>query len=317
MDEYVVRFTPSRKGVFNLQLGKFATIVGNWTPRHDSWSDPFVTAPLPYDNLTGIWDAFALRSVGTLLAWAQITPSSVVDMDRDKSLRLPILWGPGYATGAAVSGELRWLQYAMEVKSTSLSSRPDTWSHTKELWNDPTVSARIAVSPDEKWNFGLSGSEGPYLKESAISSIPAGRSYRAYREIVLGEDASFAWHHFQAWAEIYEARFEIPAVANADTLAYYLEAKFKLAPQFSWAFRWNQQLYATVFVPQFIPSGGSRPAVAAHRAAWGRDLWRIDSGPAYRITPHVQLKLQASVEQGDADSRGVIGMLATQLTARF
>jgi hypothetical protein len=179
------------------------------------------------------------------------------------------------------------------------------------------VSAHIAVSPDEQWSFGLSGSEGPYLKQSAIPTIPAGRSYRDYREIVLGEDASFAWHHFQAWAEIYEARFEIPAVANADTLAYYLEAKYKFTPQFSWALRWNQQLYATVFVPQFVSSGGSRPSVQAHRAAWGRDLWRIDSAPAYRITPHVQLKLQATVEEGDADSKGVIGMLATQLTVRF
>jgi hypothetical protein len=317
MDEYVVRFTPSRKGVFNLQLGKFATIVGNWTPRHDSWSDPFVTAPLPYDNLTGIWDAFALRSTGTLLEWAQVSPSSAAEMDKDKALRLPILWGPSYTAGAAVSGEVGWVEYALEVKNASLSSRPESWSHTPELWDDPTVSAHIAVSPDEKWNFGLSASEGPYLRQSAIPTVPAGESYRNYRETVFGEDASFAWHHFQAWAEIYEARFEIPAVANADTLAYYLEAKYKITPQFSWALRWNQQLYGTVFVPQFVSTGGSRPSVPSHWAAWGRDLWRIDSAPSYRITPHIQLKLQATVEEGDADSRGVIGMLATQLTLRF
>ena len=317
LDEYVIRFTPSEKGAFDLQIGKFATIVGNWTQRHDSWNNPFITAPLPYDNLTGIWDAIALRSTRTLLEWAQITPSSSFAMDSGKNLRLPILWGPSYTAGAAVSGELGWLQYAVEIKNAALSSRPETWSPTQTQWDTPAFSARIAVSPDERWKLGLSGSEGPYLRQSAVSTLPPGRPLSTYREIVLGEDVSFAWHHFQAWAEMYEARFEIPAVANADTLAYYLEAKVKLTPQFSWALRWNQQLYGTVFVPQFVSSGGSLPPVPAHRSAWGRDLWRMDAAPAYRLTAHIQLKLQASIEEGDADSRGVIGMLATQLTVRF
>ena len=34
LDEYAVRFTPSRDGTLSLQLGQFATIVGNWVARH-------------------------------------------------------------------------------------------------------------------------------------------------------------------------------------------------------------------------------------------------------------------------------------------
>ena len=35
----------------NVQAGKFATVVGNWIERYDSWNNPFITAPLPYENM--------------------------------------------------------------------------------------------------------------------------------------------------------------------------------------------------------------------------------------------------------------------------
>src|SRR5204863_1575759 len=36
-DEYLLRYTPFDTSVVNLQVGKFATVVGNWIPRHLSW----------------------------------------------------------------------------------------------------------------------------------------------------------------------------------------------------------------------------------------------------------------------------------------
>src|SRR3954468_2632526 len=46
IDEYALRYTPWKDGRFNLQIGQFATVVGNWVPRHLSWENPFVNAPL-------------------------------------------------------------------------------------------------------------------------------------------------------------------------------------------------------------------------------------------------------------------------------
>ena len=56
LDEYALRVTPWDDGRFNLQVGKFSTVVGNWVQRHHSWENPFITAPLPYENLTAISD---------------------------------------------------------------------------------------------------------------------------------------------------------------------------------------------------------------------------------------------------------------------
>jgi hypothetical protein len=77
-------------------------------------------------------------------------------------------------------------------------------------------------------------------------SLPPGRDISDYREFVLGQDISFAWHHLQLWAEFYEARFEVPNVGDADTFAYYVEAKYKFTPQLFGAVRWNQQLFNTI-----------------------------------------------------------------------
>src|SRR5438309_11400465 len=59
LDEYAVRFTPWEDSRLNLQLGQFSTVIGNWVPRHLSWDNPFVNAPLPYENVTSIEDKMA------------------------------------------------------------------------------------------------------------------------------------------------------------------------------------------------------------------------------------------------------------------
>jgi hypothetical protein len=306
LDEYVLRLAPFDDARLNLQLGKFATVVGNWTRRHGSWENPFITAPLPYENLTGVWDTTAVRSVPQLQFWGGILPHpNTSGQFVDQYRNIPVIWGPSYASGAAVLGAAGPLDYAVEVKNTSLSSRPETWAPTQTQWQNPTVSGRLGYTPDAMWNLGVSASAGPYLLPSVAGALPAGRSLDQYLELVIGEDASFAWHHVQVWAEAYEARFEIPGVGNADTLAYYVEAKYRFTPQFSGALRWNQQ----VFEPLAVPAGAD--------GAWSRDVTRVDVGPCYRLTAHAEVKVQYSIEHQRADMGEWSSLAAVQLTVRF
>jgi hypothetical protein len=131
IDEYALRVSPWEDGRFSVQIGRFATVVGNWVERHLSWENPFVTAPLPYENLTGIWDSYAPDSADTLLYWGYV-PHGQGDVgygnqSADKPLRNPIVWGPSYATGASVAGKIGHFEYAAEMKNASLSSRPEGW----------------------------------------------------------------------------------------------------------------------------------------------------------------------------------------------
>jgi hypothetical protein len=295
LDEYALRVTPWEDGRLTAQVGKFATVVGNWVPRHLSWDNPFVNAPLVYENITPISDKAAPASLSDFVSASL----------EDKYELNPVIWGPSYASGISVSGRLGRLDYAVEMKNSSLSSRPESWNVTENGFEHPTFSARAGFRPTEAWNFGLSASEGTYFRREAEATLPPGRDIDDYREFVLGQDASFAWHHLQVWAEFYEARFEVPRVGDADTFAYYVEAKYKFTPQFFAALRWNQQLFGT------IDNHSSRSV------RWSQDLGRIDIAAAYRFTSHMQLKLQYGFQHETTGSGDENHLLAAQFTVRF
>jgi hypothetical protein len=295
LDEYALRVTPWDDSRFTLQVGKFATVVGNWVPRHLSWENPFINAPLVYENVTPISDKAA--------------PGSPLDFvarfEHEKYEFAPVIWGPSYASGVSVSGRLGQFDYAAEMKNSSLSSRPESWSVTAMGFDQPTFNGRVGFRPNQSWNFGLSASDGAYFRREAGPTLPRGRDIDDYREFVLGQDISYAIHHLQLWAEFYEARFEVPRVGDADTFAYYFEAKYKFTPQLFGALRWNQQLFGNV---------GDGTGGSLH---WGPDLARIEVAAGYRFTPYTQLKLQYSFQQETSGPRDDNHLFAAQLTVRF
>ena len=299
LDEYFLRYSPVKS--VNVQIGQFATVVGNWVSRHDSWQNPFINAPLPYENLTGIWDTWAAEQTDDLLEWGHVGEYDNGDYS-DKYLRLPIIWGPSYASGIAVSGSLGRFDYAAEMKNAALASRPEYWSVTQTGFEHPTFSGRVGFRPNEMWNVGFSASAGPYFTSEAAPSLPAGRGIGDYHEFVLAQDLSFAWHHLQLWAEFFESRFQVPRIGNADTFSYYFEAKYKITPQLFGALRWNQQLFGTI-------------RDDASRAKWGNDIWRIDAAIGYRFTDYLQGKIQYSF--GHQDSLGSDNLVAVQVTLKF
>jgi len=307
LDEYAVRWRPLDEASLNIQVGKFATVVGNWVTRHGSWENPFVTAPLVYENLTGVWDDAIARSSQTLLAWAHVRPPAVPGVPAtDKDQRLPVIWGPSYATGFAISGERGRLTYATEMKNSSIGSRPYVWQVEDFHWRHPTWNARLGFRPNQMWNLGFSGSTGTYLRAEVEPTLPPGLGMGDYRQIVLAQDVSFAWHHLQVWAEFFEARFTIPGVADADTFAYFIEAKYKFTPQLFGAIRWNEHLYG--YIPDSKTGGETR---------WGLNLRRLDLAGGYRFTPHTQLKIQYSAQHEENGPRELSHILSVQLMLRF
>jgi hypothetical protein len=296
LDEYALRVTPWQDGRFTVQIGKFATVVGNWVPRHLSWDNPFINGPLVYENVTAIQDKYAAFSPLEFIYSPYYEGKYAFN---------PVIWGPSYASGISASGQLGKFDYAVEMKNASLSSRPESWYVTENGFENPTFSGRFGFRPNEAWNFGLSASEGPYFRREAEPTLPPGRDIDDYREVVLGQDVSFAWRHLQLWAEFYEARFEVPRVGNADTFAYYIEAKYKFTPQLFGAIRWNQQLFSTI-------SDGY-----GHNVNWSPDLGRIDIAAAYRFTPHMQLKLQYGFQHETSSPGDDNHLFAAQFTIRF
>ena len=292
LDEYALRITPWRDGRFNLQIGKFSTVVGGWIERHLSWDNPFVNAPLPYENASLVSD---LELPLTSQSFRRVP-------GYDKYEFLPILWGPAYAAGVSVAGKIGRFEYAAELKNATVSSRPESWDDFQ--FDHPALDFRVGWRPNEAWRFGFSAAEGSYLHPDA-RPLPSGSEFSDYRQFVLGQDISYARGHLQVWLEVFESRFEVPRLGDADVFAYYLEAKYKVTPQLFGALRWNQELFS---------SGRDATGQSVSRA---RDVWRVDAAVGYRLTAHSQLKLQYSVARGDFTSNHLQGTFAAQFTVRF
>jgi hypothetical protein len=296
-DEYLLRFAPFADTRLQLQVGKFATVVGNWVARHDSWTNPLINAPLPYEYVTAVSDAVIVPGRDEFLARR--------DLPDRKGQWLPIIWGPSYATGAAVFGRLGTLDYALEVKNAGLSSRPAVWDGRSRGLSDPTVSGRLGWRAAPTLALGVSASGGPYLRGRARAGLPAGRDLDAFKQTVVALDGAYAWRHLELWAELFVSQFEVPNVGAVNTTAYYLEGRYKLTPAAFVALRWNQQVFGTVE----HSSGRAR--------AWDRDAWRIDVGLGYRLARHLQAKLQYALTQQRGDLQQGAQLVALQVTLRF
>jgi hypothetical protein len=297
LDEYLLRWTPLAGPALHVQAGKFATVAGNWVPRHHSWDNPFVTAPLPYENVTIVSDASAPAGPGEFLARRNVP-------DR-KETWVPIVWGPSYTSGAAVTGHVGHFDYAAEVKNAAPSSRPAIWDPTDRGWDDPTAGARLGWRPAAAWSFGTSFSAAPYLRARAEPTLPAGTSLDDFRQWLVGGDASYAHRHLELWAEFFASRFEVPNVGDADTAAWYVEGRYKLTPRLLAALRWNQQLFGDV-----------EDRLGRDRA-WDRDAWRADTALTWRFDRHLQAKLQYSYFRQAGDLQQGEQLVAVQATVKF
>lgn len=297
LEEYFLRWSPLGNEKLNLQVGKFAMVLGNWVNRHDSWSSPFITPPLVYENFTPVPDGAAPASEQAYL--------NTLTRNDNKRRTLPVIWGPSYATGAAVLGTLGDVDYAFEIKNASISSRPSIWRASQQQWTDPTVTGRLGWRPSAAWNFGVSGSLGSYLRRSARGTLPPGKDISDYLQVTAGQDFSFAHKKLQLWAEYYWSQFEIPFVGQANSFSYYLEGKYKLNDVFFLGSRWNQQFFGDVE----DGSGGKK--------TWSRDIFRIDTSLGCRFSRSLQGKVQYSFNHRKGDKQQGENLLTAQLTLKI
>lgn len=297
LDEYLLRWTPWKDNRLHLQFGKFATVVGSWVQRHDSWQNPLITAPLPYENLTPVSYDDVPTSPADFLARRKVPDQ--------KDSWVPIIWGPVYTTGWSIFGTREKIDYAIDLKNAAISSHPESWPLNDSLWRYPTVSARLGFRPTPAWNHGVSFSAGPYLSTEASEALPPGKTISDYYQFTLDYDVSYAFQRWQWWGEVFLSRFEVPNVGNADLVSYYLEVKYKITAGFYAAARWNQELFGKIN----DGLGGE--------ATWGNDMYRIDLALGYRFTRHLQGKLQYSFGHRNASLQQGEQLVAAQVTLKF
>lgn len=279
----------------DLQIGKFATVFGNWAGRHGAWESPFISPPLPYDQATSVTDKTAPPNATAF--------ANRANHPNNNQAWVPVIWGPVYTEGIAAFGSYRDFSLAISGTNQSVSSRPSSWDN-RDLDTNPSFTGRLNWSPLAAWNFGVSGMVGPYLQESAKGTLPLGTSLNDFDQIVVGGDLSFSHGPWQVWAEFIYSRFDVPNVGNADVYSYYVEGKYKISPHFFTALRWGQQFYNKVDTP-------------AGPEKWDNDVLRTEAAFGLRLDQHTQIKIQYTYQYQDASFQDGTQQIAAEATIQF
>ncbi|HAL70406.1 MAG TPA: hypothetical protein DCP71_01365 [Verrucomicrobiales bacterium] len=315
LDEYFLEWKPLEKSWINFRLGKFATAFGAWTQRRLSWDNPFITAPMAYSDMLPVTDDGAVPFAAF---------QNRRNLPDNRQTWQPIIWGPSYATGASVFGQIGLFDYAFEAKNAALASAPRSWDGVENGWDATTYTGRIGWRPAPEWDMGVSYSRGAYLVDARsprqrVMVVPGGNPFTKredYYQTTYGVDASWTHGPWQVWGELMNSRFEVPNLggnhlvppfleANAGTVRVvsgFVEVKRKLGPQWWVATRWNQSWF------------GDLPGTDT---AWDNDGWRADVSVGYRFSRHLQAKLQYSMAGRQGAGREGHHLVAGQITLKF
>jgi len=301
LDEYFAVLQPLDTAALVLKGGTFATCFGQWVNRHFSFQNPLINAPLMYEAMTTVTDG---SNGGTA------TPGRAAFLNRRNQVMnyntwLPVIWGPSYTSGGQIGGSWDRFDYAVELKNAGLSSRPGEWQFWDKSFAYPTLTGRVGWRPDAAWNLGFSGSGGSYVSQDP--RVTGSMNAWDTTQTVLGTDISWAHGPLEIWTEAAWNRFRVPNLGPADTWSYFVEAKWKLAPQWWLAGRWNQQLYGSY--DNTVPPGGE--------VGWDNDLWRIDACLGWKIDRFMQFKVQYSYLGTNGFVQQSPNLFAIQLVMEF
>ncbi len=286
-----------------VQAGVFATPFGNYMKRHESWQNPLIRRPMPYDHRTSIqanfMDQFAFDN------FAPTRTGFVEWRDRKESdfLGEPIIWQEVYAGGAMVFGSAGDFEYAVAIMNSNLSSTAYTWGEWPVRHQAWTLHGRVGYRPTFATKVGFSYAYGAWLPPDAERWLGT-REYTDFKQWTFGLDYEWTAGHLDVFAEVMYTQWHNPIGqpggattgvygANVGSAAGYLEAKYTMAfidPSWFVASRigyvWNTHLA----VERVAGSPGNWPDTD-WRWKWDRDQIRWEWGTGYFLGPELLVKV--------------------------
>jgi len=205
--------------------------------------------------------------------------------------RNPLIGGPDaypvqYPVGVKLAGAARVIDYRVAVLSLPMSHR----GYVPEPTASPRPAVGVGITPVVGLRIGGSATWGPYLNDRFTASQLNNSDWSRYRQRIVAADLSFSRGYLETHAEVAASRYEVPRRPDpiAGT-AYFVEAKYTLAPRFFVAGRYERNDYpfitaagptnwvarATVFSNGEVGAGYRLTATTLLKASYRTDDWRV------------------------------------------
>jgi len=275
VEQAFVRFSPQRLDM-HAQVGRFVTPFGEYPQRHHTTSDPFIRPPLPYQHRTTLAPDDVPAAVDGFLNWKD-------DPEGFRSRGAPMVWNIPYQLGAMVFGGVGPVTYRAAVLSSAPSSHPREWNNLDRF----AFVGHGALHLGPALEVGLSYDRGPYLSTllpASLDTFPiragSSRSRDDYMQQIWGLNAVFARDRFQARAEAFLDRWEVPNVQQTvREIAWTVEARLRFQAGFDVAARAGAIYYNDV-----TGSAGAEP--------WDFDTRRLQFAAGYRFTQSIDARVE-------------------------
>ncbi|MBK7141918.1 MAG: hypothetical protein IPH75_07545 [bacterium] len=288
-----IRFTNLAGKYVNLQAGYIPTTVGSFGARVYSDKNPLIGTPLVFNhhsNLVG-FISDSMRSVAQLLG----------RRDTRYNLGLPVVYDACWNTGAEMYGSVGKLDYSLSLLSGAVSLP------TLEQYKDvPQVTSKLNYYFNPGFMIGAAGFYGPYLSEYVYGDeIPEGHEYVDYMNAGAGYDFYWSSRYLEVFSESYWAMWEHPYLPDLSVTSGYFEAKYKLAPGWYLAGRYDY----------FEP--GTVTTESGSEEKWDYPLKRYEFGIGHRLNRQALLKLVTQLNRCEMNSELDVDLYAMQLSISF
>jgi hypothetical protein len=140
--------------------------------------------------------------------------------------------------------------------------------------------------------------------------LPARAAGRQYRQGALGFDAEISHAYWLVRTELVSTDWQLPALGTPPitepprATAWLTEGRYKLAPGFYVAARYDRMLFSRIQTSQ-----GS--------TTWDADLWRVEAGAGYSLRPNVLLKGSWQYNRRDGGRTTAANLAAAQVVLWF
>lgn len=284
----------------NIHAGIIPNPVGLWGPRTYSNKNPLIGVPLMY-----------LYHTALAPGKYQINNDQLLESRGRGFLKygLPIMYDPCWNSGVEIFGAAGMIDWSVGALSGSVSA--PTIEREKDL---PQMTAKLGLYFSPVFSMQFSGFAGPYLDD--ISSFET--VYEYYPKITASHEAKGAedflnlgggisahydYGMLEMFGEAFFSRWEHPVYDNLDAYSAYVDARYKLAPQWYLAgrvetIRFSQYDFGSVNGKQH----------------WDYPLNRFELGVGYHFDEAVTLKVVTQIVRSSESAPLDDEMIAIQLT---
>lgn len=265
----------------NLQAGLIPNPVGLWGPRTYSNKNPLIGVPLMYLYHTAL-------SPGNY----QTTDVQLLESRGEgyEHYGLPIIYDPCWNTGLEVFGSAGMIDWSVGALSGAVSA-----PRTQREKDIPQLTGKLGLYFSPVFSLQFSGFAGPYMDDveafypDAAEYPKAVAAYETkktedFLNLGAGIGAHYDYGMLEVFSEAFVARWEHPIYDNLDAYSAYLDARYKLAPQ------WYVAGRAETLTFSKYDFGGT-----TGKKNWDYPLNRFELGVGYKIDESVLLKLVTQI----------------------